>query len=308
MSPLQALKARQSRVANGLAVLGVFFGALAAAPASHASATDIANLVNEMRSMPSKCLGQPGLQKFVRRAELDRAAAMMAAGTSLQDSARATGYQSVPVRGFNMSGTVDTRALETLMANGYCPYLVDPAMAEMGVHQAGGITTVVLAAAYAPAVGMDETAISVRMLALVNEARSRGRNCGATFYPAAAPVRWNEVLARAARSHSDDMAKNNFFGHDSRNGTSSADRVERAGYDYGGTAENIAAGQMTTEAAMAAWLASPGHCANLMQADYLEMGAGMASNRQSEMGAYWTQVFGTPRVARPARAVRPGKS
>ena len=52
-------------------------------------------------------------------------------------------------------------------------------------------------------------------------------------------------------------------------------------------------------AAMGAWLASAGHCANLMNAEYTEMAVAMASNRRGPMGTYWTMVFGTP--MRPAR-------
>lgn len=145
-----------------------------------------------------------------------------------------------------------------------------------------------------PARAADETAIATLMLAMVNEARSQGRRCGGTAYPPAAPVRWNEALARAARSHSEDMASNNYFGHNSRDGTPPHVRVERAGYDYGATAENIAQGQPTPEAAMAQWLASSGHCANLMSAEYTEMAVAVASNRRGPMGTYWTMVLGTP--------------
>ena len=301
MSSLHALKLRIA----GVAVLGVFFSALAA-PAQ-ASSAEVADLVNHMRSGPSRCAGHAGLQHFVRRPELDRAAAMLVGGASLTDSVQAAGYQSVAVKGISLSGSTDRAALELLLANGYCPFIVDPSLVDMGIHQRGTRTWVLLAGEYVPTRGMDETAISVRMLVLVNEARAKGRNCGGTFYPAAAPVRWNETLARAAREHSEDMAQHGFFGHASRDGTSPEARVERAGYDYRGTAENIAAGQMTPEAVMAGWVASPGHCANLMDADYTDMGVALASNRRSRMGAYWTQVFGAPRTARPAKAARASK-
>ena len=176
----------------------------------------------------------------------------------------------------------------------------------LGAKSAAIIVFSVLAAADSPAQGVDQTGIATMMLSLVNEARAQGRRCGGTFYPPAAPVRWNEVLARVARSHSEDMASRNSFSHNSRDGTPPEVRVERAGYDYGRTAENIAVGQATPEAAMTMWLNSPGHCANLMSAEYTEMGAGMASNRRGSMGAYWTQVFGTPLggPSRPAKARR----
>ena len=297
-SPLEALKSR----VTGMAVLGVFFSAFAAAPVAHAGTADVADLLNHMRS--ARCAGPAGLQDFVRRPELDRAAAMTLGGAPLTESIKAAGYQSVPVKGISLSGSTDRAALETLLANGYCPFIVDPGLVNMGIHQQGATTWVLLAGEFAPARGMDEVALATRMLVLVNEARARGRNCGAQYFPAARPVVWNEVLARAARAHSEDMARNNYFGHDSRDGASPSDRVVRAGYDFRGTAENIAAGQMTPEAVMAGWISSPGHCANLMGAEYTDMGVALASNRRSQMGAYWTQVFGAPMTSRRPRHTR----
>ena len=46
---------------------------------------------------------------------------------------------------------------------------------------------------------------------------------------------------------------------------------------------------------MAGWLASPGHCSNIMNPDFTEMGAAYAIDKSSAAGSYWTQVFGTPR-------------
>ena len=174
-------------------------------------------------------------------------------------------------------------------------------MVDMGVYQQGSTTWVLLAGEFAPARGLDEVSLATRMLVLVNEARAQGRHCGGQYFPAARPVVWNEALARAARAHSEDMARNNYFGHTSRDGRSPSDRVERAGYNFRGTAENIAAGQMSPEAVMAGWISSPGHCANLMDADYTDMGVALASSRQSQMGAYWTQEFGVADEGAPGK-------
>ena len=43
-----------------------------------------------------------------------------------------------------------------------------------------------------------------------------------------------------------------------------------------------------------AWIDSPGHCANLMQDSYTELGAAKYSNSSSTYDVYWTQVFGKP--------------
>ena len=71
------------------------------------------------------------------------------------------------------------------------------------------------------------------------------------------------------------------------------DRIDATGYNWQTCGENIAAGQPSIRAAVKAWLASPGHCANIMDPDFEEMGLGMARNADSDYGIYWTQVFGT---------------
>jgi uncharacterized protein YkwD len=91
------------------------------------------------------------------------------------------------------------------------------------------------------------------------------------------------------------MARNNYFSHRGRDGSDPAQRVERAGYRYRATGENIAGGQMQAEDAMAAWVKSPEHCANLMNPAYTEMGVAYAVDPGSDMGVYWAQAFGLPR-------------
>jgi uncharacterized protein YkwD len=43
------------------------------------------------------------------------------------------------------------------------------------------------------------------------------------------------------------------------------------------------------------WLGSPGHCANIMNPAFTEMGAAYAVNPANENRTpYWTQMFGRP--------------
>ena len=51
---------------------------------------------------------------------------------------------------------------------------------------------------------------------------------------------------------------------------------------------------MKPEDAVAGWIKNPGHCANLMNPAFTEMGVAFAVDPRSEMGVYWTQAFGTP--------------
>ena len=52
---------------------------------------------------------------------------------------------------------------------------------------------------------------------------------------------------------------------------------------------------MKPEDAVAGWIKSPGHCANLMNPAFAEMGVAFAIDAASDMGIYWAQAFGTPR-------------
>lgn len=124
-----------------------------------------------------------------------------------------------------------------------------------------------------------------QILQLVNDARQKGCTCGSTVMPAVPVLTWNDQLAKAAYDHSKDMFGNNYFSHTGLNGSSPGDRIKAAGYNWSGYGENIASGYTTEQQVMNAWLASEGHCKNIMSANVKEMGAGREGN-------YWTQVFG----------------
>lgn len=132
----------------------------------------------------------------------------------------------------------------------------------------------------------------VELLALVNQARSQGRNCGNTFYPAVNSITWNSKLYQAALGHSEDMANNDYFSHTSLDGRNPGDRITDAGYSWRTYGENIAAGQSTAQKAMEGWLNSAGHCKNIMNASVTNMG--VASAKGGSYGIYWTQVFAKP--------------
>jgi len=131
------------------------------------------------------------------------------------------------------------------------------------------------------------------VLRLVNEARGTARKCGSANYKAAAPLRWDGTLAKVATAHSRDMAVHNYFSHETRSGRSPFQRMKAAGYRYDAAGENIAAGFRTPGSVVRAWIASPGHCKNLMSRSYVELGIGFATG--GTYGTYWTQDFGNPR-------------
>ena len=45
--------------------------------------------------------------------------------------------------------------------------------------------------------------------------------------------------------------------------------------------------------AMEGWLKSPGHCKNIMKAEFKEVGMAVYFNESSHYSYYWTQDFGT---------------
>jgi uncharacterized protein YkwD len=136
-----------------------------------------------------------------------------------------------------------------------------------------------------------------QVLTAINQARSVARSCGSTAYAAAPAVGWSDVLATAASAHSVDMATNNYFDHSGSDGSTLATRVQAAGYSYSEVGENIAAGQTTLASVMAAWLASDGHCANLMNPNHRDVALACAARAGTSTSTtnYWTQVLGASR-------------
>jgi uncharacterized protein YkwD len=127
-------------------------------------------------------------------------------------------------------------------------------------------------------------------LATVNQARSVNQICGTTPYGPAPPVSWSENLAMAAYLHSEDMALNNFFSHTGSDGSSAGQRISRQGYPWRTYGENIAVGYPTVSSVLQGWLGSEGHCRNLMDPDFTEIGAGYAIGPfgGNPAARYWT--------------------
>lgn len=128
----------------------------------------------------------------------------------------------------------------------------------------------------------------------VNQARAAGRTCGTKTYGSAPALRWNGVLFNAAGAHSTDMAANNYFSHTSQDGRNPGQRITGAGYAWSAYGENIAAGQTSAQAVVDGWLASPGHCANIMNASYADIGTACVASSTSTYRTYWTMDLARP--------------
>lgn len=131
-------------------------------------------------------------------------------------------------------------------------------------------------------------ALRTEMIQQINSLRARGCRCGDQLFPPAPPLQWDERLERAARRHVTDMSVNEHFDHTGTDGSTTAQRVREAGYDYRNIGENIAYGHPNLQSVIDNWLASPGHCKNLMNPAYVEMGA-------AAKDGYWVQTLGLGR-------------
>jgi uncharacterized protein YkwD len=133
----------------------------------------------------------------------------------------------------------------------------------------------------------DQAIDSKLLVELVNEVRLAGCNCGDEYMPPAGKVVWNAKLAQAAQSHSEYQFANETLTHTGKNGTSIGDRATQAGYEWSSVGENVAMGYKDEKLVVQGWLKSPGHCKNIMNKSFTDMGVG-------KKGDYWTQLFAKP--------------
>lgn len=144
----------------------------------------------------------------------------------------------------------------------------------------------------------------------INSARAVQQDCGVYGIKDPVPaLAWSDALYKAAYEHSQDMAESDTFSHDGsgtesdwtaqvlnlERGSTMSDRVGNNGYTNWNTlAENIAAGSTrdTAQEVIDAWIDSDGHCLNLMNPAFKDVGMGHAEKYDSAYTHYWTQNFG----------------
>jgi uncharacterized protein YkwD len=258
------------------------------------ASADITSAINEVRAQG--CPGRAAGQLPVREnSHLDAVARQLAGGVDLRRAQQTAGYYAIASAALEISGAPDSADFARLIGRQFCLAATDPRFREIGIFRHGMNVWIALAQPFTPPLTKDVAAISRRVLALTNEARSHARRCGNTPFEAAPPLSLNAALAQAALAHSKDMAAHNYLDHTGRDGSSPADRITRAGYKWRMVGENLASGITTPEDAVAGWLRSPHHCANLMTARFNDMGIAFAVNVATDAGVYWTQTFGATR-------------
>ncbi|MGH8249301.1 MAG: CAP domain-containing protein [Steroidobacteraceae bacterium] len=262
--------------------------------ASHgaASSPDLLATINGLRA--KGCARHRAVDSPLRADPLlDRVAQAMMSGKRLAEAMKTADYRALRSSSLEVSGGGEGVA-RTLARRG-CEKITDPDFRDVGIAERPNEAWIVLAAPVVlPAPG-DADSVSRQVLGLVNEARARPRRCGGTPFDAAAPLLPSNALQRIALTHARDMAGRSSLSHVGHDGSTPAERATRAGYRWRAVGENIAAGQTTAEQVVADWVKSARHCANLMDADFTEMGVAYAVEARSSAGIYWAQMFGTPR-------------
>jgi uncharacterized protein YkwD len=228
--------------------------------------------------------------------QLQRAAERYSHGASLQSAVAESGYLAAQSAAIHLSGATNDADMEGMLVARDCRTLQDSRIREFGSARSGRDTWMILAApASVPKPG-DAAAVSRVVLDLVNNARAAGRRCGGKFFAPAGPLALDPVLTRAATEHSRDMAQHDAFDHRGHDGSTPAQRIDRAGFGAHRTVgENIAAGAMTPAEVAQGWLASPPHCENIMDGRFTLIGVGYAENRRTSSLVFWTQDFAARR-------------
>lgn len=267
--------------------LGVVFAASALA----ADELQLIESINSYRSQPQRC-GSQASNELPPLAAEPRLRLPASGAVDLQQAMASARYPMVNVQAITLNGPRDAASAMQAIKESFCQVVLDPQFVDVGVSRVDRDWRIVLARPLLSAQLGDAQSEGQKLLAQLNTARSQPRQCGAQAFAAAAPLAWNATLATVAQDHSRDMANKNYLDHKDGDGRTPGDRAELAGYSGQLVGENIAAGQDSANKVVEGWLASPGHCANLMNPQYKELGAAYATDPKSNAGIYWTAMFG----------------
>jgi uncharacterized protein YkwD len=285
---------------------------LAALSAASTARADVLATVQVLRA--GGCGGVlPLAQPIHRDAMLDQAARQWAAGRLPAQATAQSGYRAQAVATLHVSSS--PRAMLETLRRSDCRTVADRTMRDIGIYQSGAQAWLVFATlastpvavpapppprhsapavAAATAPGPSAT-LAGRALQLVNEVRARGTRCGSRSFAPVAPIMLSGTLAGVASGHANDMAVHGYFEHEDLAGNSPADRVRAVGYREKLVGENIAYGPLSVEDVVQGWLDSPGHCENIMDPRFAEMGIAYAAGHSTRRGLFWVQVLAEPR-------------
>jgi uncharacterized protein YkwD len=273
-----------------LHALWVLLAVLGAVTTARADALSAVQILRE-----GGCGGTlPAAPPLHHNALLDRAAQGLASGRLPADAIEHSGYAAQSSTSVRISGP-ESSDIDLLRRSG-CRALMDRNLSDVGVYRRGQDSWLVLAAAYVVPARAQAPMLATRALQLVNDVRARGARCGEKSFGPAPPVKLSGTLAEVALGHASDMALHDYFEHQDLSGRSPADRVRAIGYRETLVGENIAYGPQSADEVVQGWLDSPGHCENIMDPRFSEMGLAFAAGQASRRGLYWVQLLAAPRA------------
>ena len=276
---------------SALRFAGLSVGLLLATSAVASEESQLIESINVYRSQLQRCAGQVSSELPPLAADPRLALSATSIG-NLQQVMVTAGYPMKNVQAISLSGPRDAPSAMKAIQESFCQIVLDPQFVDVGVSRQDREWRIVVARPLLSARLGDWQAEGQKLLAELNAARTQPRQCGTQAFNATTPLAWNATLGAAAEAHARSMANNNFFDHKDRDGRTPGDRAELAGYNFQQIGENIAAGQDSVRKVVDGWLASPGHCANLMNPQFNELGAAYANDPKSDAGIYWTAMFG----------------
>jgi uncharacterized protein YkwD len=138
--------------------------------------------------------------------------------------------------------------------------------------------------------------VDATVLCLINQVRAQHGE---------SPLAIDPRLQRAAEEHASELVADDYFAHVSPSGVSPVARIKADGYvpspqDGYVIGENLAWGTLglaTPESIVQAWVASPGHLANILEGQYQQTGIAVvpavpSSLASGQAGATYAQEFG----------------
>lgn len=155
-----------------------------------------------------------------------------------------------------------------------------PAAARRHVRRAAGSCPY----ARTPANGAPVSGLRAAVVCLVNRARA------AHGLPS---LHASRRLDRSAQGWTNAMVEGNFFSH----GSNFAARISAVGFNWASAGENIATGYSSPSEVVNGWMASTGHCQNILNPSFRDLGTGV---RWSGLRGYgtgpgtWTEDFALP--------------
>ncbi|MEL4177464.1 CAP domain-containing protein [Roseateles sp. PN1] len=130
-----------------------------------------------------------------------------------------------------------------------------------------------------------------QVLARVNAMRAQRQYCGPKPFAAVAPLSWDARLQASAQAYADELSLLDKLTHIDQRGQGLRERVLERGYVFRQVAENLAGGPQYLDEVMAGWLGSEGHCENLMEPRFQDIGMACVAG-PGELERYWVMHLG----------------